>query len=150
MPCVGAPFAKRTKHRLSLYNIWQACIMCGCRKCQARLSVEASQYGESPNTLGNVLVKDGFRPRRVRWRGGIEAAVKREIEWLSLSNRLRKRGTFVSPAALRMRFRTLDVARRIYSRRHGDVSPWARQWLIREIRRKSELRSKSTHPSGNP
>lgn len=79
MACTGAPFVKRTKSRLSLFHIWRACIQCGCDKCRARMKLEAEQLNERPETLGNILVKDGFRPPRVRWRGGIKAAVEKRV-----------------------------------------------------------------------
>lgn len=138
MACSGAPFAKRTKHRLSLYNIWSACTICGCEKCSARNRLEASKLGESPATLGNKLAQDGFHPPRVRWRGGIEAAVKREViearAWEQYAAQLNKSvepWNKVSGPSLRSRFGRLSIAKKF----HNGDSPWRRRWMLRLFER---------------
>ena len=138
MACSGAPFTKRTKNRASLFHIWSACLACGCEKCSARNRLEARKLGGRPETLGNTLVADGFRPPRVRWRGGIKAAVQREVTetraWDKLADKLnkdREPWDIQFGYKLRERFGRIPIAKKFHE---GD-SPWRRRWMLRLFER---------------
>jgi hypothetical protein len=61
-----------------------ACIECGCEMCAARLSLECAAIEKyrgkavTPNEFGQYLVNNRFKSPTPIFRGGLEAAVKRE------------------------------------------------------------------------